>query len=82
MDLFKFFKKKSDVGKVLINLIVKLQRQLNVKIKIIQCDGVQEFVSSATKIEQYCIEKGIHIRFFSKDNFAKNGIAEHTNEIQ
>ena len=26
MDLFKFFKKKSDVSKVLINLIVKLQR--------------------------------------------------------
>ena len=50
MDLFEFLKKKSDASKVLINLIAKLQRQLDVKVKIIQCDGVWEFVSSATKI--------------------------------
>ena len=39
IDLFEFLKKKSNAGEVLINLIVKLQRQLNVKVKIIQCDG-------------------------------------------
>ena len=50
MDLSEFLKKKSDAGKVLINLIAKLQRQLDVKIKIIQCDGAQEFVGSAMKI--------------------------------
>ena len=35
----EFLKKKSDAGEVLINLIAKLQRQLDVKVKIIQCDG-------------------------------------------
>ena len=39
MDLSEFLKKKSDAGEVLINLIAKLQRQLDVKVKIIQCDG-------------------------------------------
>ena len=80
MDLSEFLKKKSDVGEVLINLIAKLQRQLDVKVKIIQCDGAQEFVSPATKIRQYCTEKGIYIRFSSRDDFAENGVAEHANE--
>ena len=80
MDLFKFLKKKSDAGEVLINLIAKLQKQLNIKVKIIQCDGAQEFVGFATKIGQYCTEKGIHIRFSNRNDSAENGVAEHTNE--
>ena len=80
MDLSKFLKKKSDAGEVLINLIAKLQKQLDVKIKIIQCNSAPEFVSPAMKIGQYCAEKGIHIRFFSRDDSAENGIVERTNE--
>ena len=82
MDLSEFLKKKSDAGEVLINLIVKLQRQLDVKVKIIQCDGAREFVSPAMKIGQYCAEKGIHIRFSSRDDSAENGVAERANETR
>ena len=80
MDLSEFLKKKSDAGEVLINLIAKLQRQLDVKVKIIQCDGAQEFVGPTTKIGQYCTEKGIHIRFSSRDDSTENGVAECANE--
>ena len=82
MDLSEFLKKKNDAGKVLINLIAKLQRQLDVKVKIIQCNSTQEFVSPATKIGQYCAEKGIYIRFSSRDDSAENGVAECANETR
>ena len=36
----------------------------------------------ATKTGQYCTEKGIHIRFSSRDDSAENGVAEHANETQ
>ena len=73
-------RKKSDAGEVLINLIAKLQRQLDVKVKIIQCDGTWKFVDPAIKIKQYCTEKGIYIRFSSRDDSAENGVAECANE--
>ena len=82
MDLSEFLKKKSDAGEVLINLIAKLQRQLDVKVKIIQCNSAWEFVGPAMKIGQYCAEKGIHIRFSSRDDSAENGIAECANETR
>ena len=82
MDLSKFLKKKNDTSEVLINLIAKLQRQLNVKVKIIQCNSAWEFISPATKIGQYCTEKRIHVRFSSKDDSAENGVAECANETR
>ena len=34
------------------------------------------------KIGQYCAEKGIHIRFSSRDDSAENGVAECANETR
>ena len=61
-------------------MIWKLQRQVDVKVKIIQCNGASKFIDKNTDLERYCAKKRIEIRKFSSSCFEENSIVEKANE--
>ena len=79
-DLSQFIKWKSHAGRTIINVIWKLQRQADVKVKIIQCNGASEFIGKNTDLGRYCTKKGIEIRKSSLSCFEENSVAEKANE--
>ena len=62
-DLSRFIKKKSHAGRTIINVIQKLERQADVKVKIVQCDGASEFIGKNTDLGRFCRNKEIEIQF-------------------
>ena len=79
-DLSHFIKKKSCAGRTIINVIRKLERQADVKVKIVQCDGASEFIGKNTDLGKFCRNKRIEIWQSSPDCPEKNGMAEKGNE--
>ena len=61
-DLSCFIKKKSCTGRTIINVIQKLERQADVKVKIVQYDGTSEFIGKNTDLGRFCRNKGIEIQ--------------------
>ena len=61
-DLSHFIKKKSHTGRTIINVIQKLERQADVKVKIVQCNGASEFIGKNTDLGRFCKNKGIEIQ--------------------
>ena len=78
-NLSQFIKRKSDAGNKIINVIQKLERQVGVKVKILQCDGAFEFIEQKTSFSKYCCKKGIEIHHFSPCCPQENGVAERGN---
>ena len=57
-----------------------MERQADVKVKIVQCDDASEFIGKNTDLGRFCRNKGIEIQQFSLDCSEKNSVAEKENK--
>ena len=57
-----------------------MERQADVKVKIVQCDGASEFIGKNTDLGRICRNKGIEIQWFSPNCPEKNSVAEKGNK--
>ena len=59
-----------------------MERQVGVKVKILQCNEASEFIEQETSFSKYCHKKEIEIHCSSPCCFQKNGVAERGNYTQ
>ncbi|GJT29424.1 putative ribonuclease H-like domain-containing protein [Tanacetum coccineum] len=72
-----FLATKDETSKILCNLIIGLENQLNHNVKIIRCDNGTEFKNHA--MNEFCAKKGIKREFSVARTPQQNGVAERKN---
>ncbi|GJZ31366.1 putative ribonuclease H-like domain-containing protein [Tanacetum coccineum] len=72
-----FLATKDETSKILCNLIIGLEKQLNHNVKIIRCDNGTEFKNYA--MNELCAKKGIKREFSVARTPQQNGVAERKN---
>ncbi|GJW75164.1 putative ribonuclease H-like domain-containing protein [Tanacetum coccineum] len=72
-----FLATKDETSKILCNLIIGLEKQLNHNVKIIRCDNGTEFKNYV--MNELCAKKGIKREFSVARTPQQNGVAERKN---
>ncbi|GJV19475.1 putative ribonuclease H-like domain-containing protein [Tanacetum coccineum] len=72
-----FLATKDETSKILCNLIIGLEKQLNHNVKIIRCDNGTEFKNYV--MNEFCAKKGIKREFSVARTPQQNGVAERKN---
>ena len=76
IDLGDAVQSKSDVCKVLKQIIIKIEYYTGVTVKTIQCDGASEFITSGSHPKLLTDPKGIHMQHFTLHTPQEIGNAE------
>jgi len=72
-----FLHSKSETAELLKAFIIKVENQLELKVKILRSDNGTEFKNS--NVDSFCAEKGIARQFSAPRTPQQNGVAERKN---